>query len=155
MNAHGNLRWTDAWLLLAIYQSSQRGPATLRNIIADADQMNHAVLNYEEVSSGLVRLDASGLIHVTDIASDIVCSRKSAEIISTLIARTKNAIDLLKKLEIAIGAEPWVPAEPLPHPANTLLYAGLTHEIYDNAVSEYLDTMKEQVTPKSSGPKVG
>lgn len=53
---------TDAWILLAILYSRSEKGADLRAIIAAADYINHAILTYEELRDGLVRLRAAGYI---------------------------------------------------------------------------------------------
>jgi hypothetical protein len=55
--------WADAWILLSIiYASGEsgRGRATLRDLIAAADFIQHAILNYGEADEGLARLIEAG-----------------------------------------------------------------------------------------------
>src|SRR5947207_3338514 len=107
-------RWTDAWLLLSIIYGSGEKPATLKEIVADGDGINHAIFNTEEIESGLYRLTNGRW--VTESASGFVPSE------NTLVAY--NAIRLKKlgpsgerrELEKLLEAEPWNPKEPLPHP---------------------------------------
>lgn len=144
MNEQMRLRWSDAWLLLAIYLSSQRNHPGLRDVIAEADRINHAVLNYEELSSGLERLTRAGLVMVNNVSNDISCSIKGREVVAPLVAREKNMMELRKKLEECLGADAWKPTEPLPHPSNTLRFLPLTKEIYDSTVADYVKMMKDK-----------
>lgn len=142
MSEQEKLRWSDAWLLLAIYLSSQGNRLGLRDVIAEADHINHAVLNYEELSSGLERLTQAGLVAVGDVSNDISCTARGKEIVAPLVVREKNMMELRRKLEESIGAEAWRLGEPLPHPANTLRFLPLTEEIYSSAVSDYVKMMR-------------
>lgn len=57
---HGS---SDSWLLVAIDQSQ----GTLVSIISTADYINRAILTFEELSGGLSRLTAAGLIDQTPL----------------------------------------------------------------------------------------
>ncbi|HNT74045.1 MAG TPA: hypothetical protein PKH77_03380 [Anaerolineae bacterium] len=57
---------SDAWILLAILYSRCEKGADLRAIIGAADYINHAILTYEELRDGLVRLRAAGYIREQD-----------------------------------------------------------------------------------------
>ncbi len=53
--------WSDAWVLWSIATSA--GPSTtLRQLIAAADYINHAVPTYDELAGALRRLEASGCV---------------------------------------------------------------------------------------------
>jgi hypothetical protein len=55
--------WSDAWLLLAIlYASREEGGASLKQVTAAGDYINHAIFNGDELAGGLSRLSAGGLI---------------------------------------------------------------------------------------------
>src|SRR5262245_53374580 len=54
--------WSDAWLLQAIVLATQRGPATLAQVIAAADVVNHALLTADELHGGFARLTAGGFV---------------------------------------------------------------------------------------------
>jgi len=144
MNEMNSLRWSDAWLLLAVYYAKEHVLSRLAAIIAAADYIDHAVMNYEELASGMVRLERAGMIKSTPDLSNITCSAKALGIIEPSVRRNKSAYETRKEVERQIDALPWAPKEPVPHPANTLAYPGLTRVIYAAAVDEYLKSMKRK-----------
>jgi hypothetical protein len=144
MNNEMQLRWSDAWLLLAVYYAKDRARACLSAIIAAADYINHAVMNYEELASGLIRLEHAGLITVASDLSRFTCLAKALGMIEPIVHRINTAHEVRREIEREINATPWNPKEPIPHPANNLTFPGLTKEIYKSAVDEYLKTMKSQ-----------
>lgn len=135
------LRWSDAWLLAAIYQCSKEKPADLVEILAAADFINHALLNVEELRSGLFRLENAGLITVAGTPLSFQCTPESLAKIKLLLKKSKTALQLWKELENSLGVIQWMPGEPLPHPANAHTYPGLTADIYQEAVDDYLKRM--------------
>ena len=138
------LRWSDAWLLLAIYYAKFRAQSSLSTIIAAADYINHAVINFEELASGLFRLEQARFITVASDLSSFTCLAKSLSLIEPIVQRISTAYEVRKEIEREINATPWEPRESLPHPANNLKFPGLTKEIYKSAVDEYLKTMKSK-----------
>jgi hypothetical protein len=55
--------WSDAWLLLAIlYASREEGGASLDQVTAAGDYINHAIFTTDELEGGLGRLSAGGFI---------------------------------------------------------------------------------------------
>lgn len=138
------LRWSDAWLLLSIYYAQSHEHSCLSSIIAAADYINHAVMNYEELTSGLVRLESSGMIIISRDFSEVICSSKTNDIIKPIIKKNGFAHDARKELERNINALPWVPKEPIPHPENNCECPGLTRSMYLSAVNEYLMSMKRR-----------
>ena len=63
--------WSDTWVLLAIIYNQKRGSATLQDIIAAADGINHAIPTLEELESALNRLLAAGCITEQDGKYDV------------------------------------------------------------------------------------
>ncbi|HEY9403916.1 MAG TPA: hypothetical protein VIQ24_14725 [Pyrinomonadaceae bacterium] len=54
--------WSDAWLLLATLYASREGGATLEQVTAAGDYINHAIFTADELEGGLGRLAAGGFI---------------------------------------------------------------------------------------------
>lgn len=138
------LRWSDAWLLLAVFYARDRQEACLSAIMATADHINHAVMNYEELASGLVRLERAALIKVAPDLSSITCSREAERIIDPIAKRTRTMYETRREIERSIDAVSWTPKEPIPHPANSLRYPGLSREVYAAAVDAYLKSLKRK-----------
>lgn len=58
---------TDAWMFLAIcYGSNPAARTTLEGLIGQADYINHAIPNPDEVRGGLNRLIEAGLVDLAD-----------------------------------------------------------------------------------------
>ncbi len=143
MKGTNQLRWSDAWLLAAIFQSSREKPADLVGILAAADFIHHAVPNLEELQSGLFRLESAGLIHRPDSQQlGFQCTSAALAEIEPLLKKSKTAHQLWKELEISLGAARWIPGEPVPHPANAHRYPGLTPVVYQKAVDDYLTQIR-------------
>jgi hypothetical protein len=57
---------SDAWIVAALCETRRDGPMRVRDLIYNADWLNRAILSYDELSFGLPRLEAAGLVEVTD-----------------------------------------------------------------------------------------
>ena len=126
--------WADAWILLSIiYASRESGRATLRDIIAVADGIQHAVLNYGEANEGLARLIEAG--HVICDCADF---RASAGVLSTYEAFSKRAAGVReqeRELERFLGAAPWSPEyRPLADSSGR----AVSRQDFDAAVKSYV-----------------
>jgi hypothetical protein len=53
---------SDTWVMLALLIGEAPDGASLRNIIATADYINHAIPQYEELAGGLARLMRAGYV---------------------------------------------------------------------------------------------
>ena len=53
---------SDAWLLHAILIAAKSGAATLEDIVACADMINHSMLTFDEIDGGVARLSGAGLV---------------------------------------------------------------------------------------------
>lgn len=143
MKETAELRWSDAWLLAAIYQCSKEKPADLVEMLAAADFINHAVLNMEELQSGLFRLENAGLIQRAEAQPiSFQCTPGALAKIKLLSKMSKTALHLWKELENSLAVVRWIPGEPVPHPANVHNYPGLTAAVYQDAVANYLKRMR-------------
>jgi hypothetical protein len=140
MNDSTQLRWSDAWLLAAIYLRSKEKPANLTEILAAADFINHAVPNPEELESGLFRLKEASLVNQEGTHLSFQCTPEALERINLL--KFKTTLQLRKELENSLDVVRWTPGEPLPHPANVHAYPGLTAAVYQEAVEDSLKSMR-------------
>lgn len=98
--------WADAWILLSILIASRRsGAATLRDIIALADGINHAILTYGEVDQGLARLIEAGHVRREGVAF-----RPSLGVVTLVDSRSNRQLTFWAQktlLEQFLGAPPW------------------------------------------------
>jgi hypothetical protein len=133
--------WSDAWLLQAIALASGSGPATLARIIAAADAVNHALLTFDELHGGFVRLTAGGLVAETDARfaiTKLVPATTVAQIRASGWQRGRRiASDFLQ-------AEEWTGEKNVRDPRNQVLYEGLTAERLHEAECEYRRQTKER-----------
>lgn len=132
------LRWSDVWLLVSAYLSFKKGDSSLRSIIAVADTINHAVANYEELSSAMVRLEESGYVYVERNPWRMICTDKGVGLVEPVANKNSVAFRIWKELEKRLGVPAWDPAEPLPHPENNLYFDGFSKSEYENEVESYL-----------------
>lgn len=144
MNKHPKMRWSDIWVLVSAYYASLSGGNSISKIIGAADAINHAIINYEELSSALVRLSDHGLITVNANPWRIMCTEKGNEIVRLIAEKNSLALKVWENVEAYLNVEPWTPPEPIPHPENNLEFPGFTKDIYNSAVAEYLETMGKQ-----------
>lgn len=132
-----NLRWTDVWILVAAYISHEKSKYNVHNIIAVADTINHAVVNYEEISSAMVRLEEHGLVEVEKIPWRIICTEKAIKLIQPIANKNSLAYRIWKEVEEQLNVSSWVPSEPLPHPDNNLIYPDFTINEYEDEIKCY------------------
>lgn len=128
-------RWTDAWLLLSIIYGSGARPATLQDIVAAGDGINHAIFNNEEIESGLYRLTYGKW--VTESPSGFVPRENTLAAYNAIRLKNLGPHDERKELEKMLDAEPWNPKEPLPHPDNCFRYSNFSSEELEKAIRQY------------------
>jgi hypothetical protein len=128
--------WADAWILLSIVIASRKsGRAGLRDIIAVADGIQHAVLNYGEADEGLARLIEAGYV-----ICDGTAFCPSEGVLSAYAAFSKRGVrEQEREMERFIGAEPWSPGyRPL---ADSSGRAVSRHD-FEAAVQSYIGQFK-------------
>jgi hypothetical protein len=133
--------WSDAWLLQAIALASQRGPATLARIIAAADAVNHALLTFDELHGGFVRLTAGGFVSETEEHFTITQLVPSATLSSIRNGGLMAGRRIASKF---LGAEEWAPERSVRDPRNQVVYEGLTDERIHAAEREYRRSVRNQ-----------
>lgn len=142
MNNPSSLIWSDVWFLVALYRCSPTEPLALRDVIASADAIEHAVMNFEEISSALVRLTQQGLIHVEPGSLRVSCTPRTRNVIAGISMGSDTTAITCKLVEDKLGVVPWSPGESLPNPENVLRYPGLSEHVYGSEVKAYLDRMQ-------------
>ena len=126
--------WSDAWLLQAIALAARERRATLAQVIASADAVNHALPTSDELHGGLSRLTAGGFVHEIEDRFDLT-NLVPAEIRSRILESgwqkgRQTAAELL-------GAEEWTSEKNVGDPRNQVVYAGLTIDRIRAAEREY------------------
>ncbi|HEX8171864.1 MAG TPA: hypothetical protein VF824_15105 [Thermoanaerobaculia bacterium] len=126
-------RWSDAWLLGAIFWARRAEErVTLAQIIGWGDAMNHAIFTPEELESGLARLSAAGLIVEQDKA--FLPAGRAIDWSDELQSRSLGGVDTIRWLEKKLGATPYRPGFERTLDAR---YPGFTRQRYDAAVNGY------------------
>jgi hypothetical protein len=88
---------SDAWLLLAILLASREKPASLDQIIAAGDFINHAIFNPDELERGLSRLSAGRLIK--ERQGKFTVTRKVSGYYERKITSRRTIFNQLKDME--------------------------------------------------------
>ncbi|HSE23672.1 MAG TPA: hypothetical protein VLB68_18530 [Pyrinomonadaceae bacterium] len=124
--------WSDAWLMLAISLASQRGPATLEEIIAAGDEINFSIFSLEELESGLVRLTEARF--VAEKSGAFAPTENVRRYAQKFLSDGRQTGERLADVQEMLGAA----AAPDDQPCkNNLRYHGLTKEKYEEAVRRY------------------
>ncbi len=125
MGDRGFYLWSDAWLFQAIGMASQRGPATLAEVLAAADDVNHALPTDEELHGALVRLTQGGFVEEIEqrlrLTDHVPADIRAAIISSGWQSGRATASGYL-------GAEDWTTETSTRDPRNNVRFPGLTPE---------------------------
>lgn len=150
------LQASDAWLLLAIIFAADKEGASLDQIVAAGDFINHAIFTNDEMESGFFRLARGGYIEEVDdnFRPTKLTLEKYEEISRKKKRSVLGQLDLLRE---SIGAKPWEFGVPFPRPENRYKYPGITTEKLAEAVEKYhkramtiLEELAEKRRKKSS-----
>jgi hypothetical protein len=126
--------WSDAWILQAIAVAARDGVATLADVIAAADAVNHALPTHDELHGALCRLTQGAFVKETPVGFGLGPS-VSPEIALTIAA--ENPADGREAASDLLGAERWTAERNVRDPRNKVIYAGLTDERLRAAEREY------------------
>lgn len=137
------LRWSDIWILVSAYIALKKECFFIKDIIGIADTINHAIANYEELSSAMVRLEEHGYIKVKKNPWQIVCTDICTNLVEPVAMKNSLGYRIWKQVEIELNVPSWVPGEPLPHPENNLVYSGFSEEEYKNEINAYLSSINK------------
>lgn len=126
---------SDAWILAAIFLATgNRSKTSLVDIIGYGDAINHAILTYEELAGGLVRLASAGMISGLDSQFQVQGIAESWR--QTLNERSldvRGAVAWLRQRLDECGGTS-VRAEPS--------FPGLSRRLFDDAVATYRGSMR-------------
>jgi hypothetical protein len=126
---------SDGWIALALCEGRPDAWISLETRVGDADQRNHAILTFDEVSFGFARLRALGL---ADVRVDMGLVQVRATALARTRRRTVHASTLgeaINQMGRAIGAAPW-PGEGAEDRSMGRL-PGLTEVAFDAEVQAY------------------
>jgi len=102
--------WSDAWLLLSIALTAGQHPASLKDVIACGDGVNHAIFTPAELRRGLAKLTAQG--HVTVRGGNFEVSPDVLRVVASEKERGAGRGDLQKRMERFLDAAPYPAGHP-------------------------------------------
>lgn len=126
---------SDAWLLLSIILAAGNNAASLDEIVAAGDGINHAIFTEDEMESGLYRLRSGGYIEESN--GSFRPSRATINKYKVIHATAKVVLKQMDLISDFIGAKPWEFGKAFPRPANKFRYPGFTKKKFAQAVRVY------------------
>ncbi|MBI4499920.1 MAG: hypothetical protein HY700_02045 [Gemmatimonadetes bacterium] len=127
---------SDAWILLAAVYAAREKPASLSDVIAAADYIEHAVVVFEEMEGALARLTSGGYLAHT--AGTVSPTEKTLQFCRGIIKPGRKAQDELTDLRRFIGAAEWAPGTTPQSASVGVSYPPLSRAVFDEAVESYL-----------------
>ena len=126
---------SDAWLLCAIAVGSGRQGASLRDILAAGDYINHAILTGPQIRCGLAKLTYTGFVR--EAAGRFQVSGKAKTFWKQMQQKRKPVLRYLDDWEKFLGVPP--PPEPDPRREETEWpYPAITEKMVKKAYDEYV-----------------
>lgn len=123
--------WSDAWLLLALVLADRDNRrATLRDVIAYGDAVQHAVFTHAEFSGGARRLVDAGFAKLDQDALQPTPTGRA--LVDKSLSSGTALLHALQTLERSLNARPY-PAQAL---ADTSAF--ISEAVFDAAVALYL-----------------
>lgn len=133
---------SDVWVLLSILLGGGQHEtgATLHTIIRAGDAINHSILTYEELASGLNRLTAGDYIYEEN--EKFFATKKAKQLLEEARLKSQNVFEIWECVSGAMGAaEPY--AGTLLNPNNNLTYPGITPELVVEATNKWHNEAEE------------
>ena len=131
-----SMLWSDAWVLLASIYTGREKPASLEEVIAAADFINHAIVTFEEMEGALARLTADDFLHFSE--GRLLPTEKTL-VFYRGIAKPRRRVVLadLRDLEGFIGARAWSADQNPRAPDAVVSFPALTQAAFAAAVESY------------------
>lgn len=127
--------WFDAWILLATLYA-RTGEGDLKDVIAAADYINHAIPTRDELELAFSRLSEAGYVEIGE--RGYLATGTAERIWNQTAAREKTVWGALDQIARAIGAGKWAPGPMATADSELLVAPG----VYERAVAEYLEGNK-------------
>ncbi len=142
---------SDAWLLAALTDGRRRaGPLTLRDLVGRADWLNHLLPTFDEVSFGVPRLVAAGLMTVDGLRS--LATAEAWQLRSKVHAATLG--DVLYAMQELVDAPHFGEPEP-PEDRSLGRWPALTEADFDQAIREHVAEVERLSRPIVFAANVG
>src|SRR5262245_3456627 len=117
--------WSDAWLFQAIVLAARQGPARLADVLAAADDVNHALPTDDELHGALSRLTSAGFVEEINERFAPTAQVPAATLARILTGGWREGREAASAL---LGAEEWSAAKNVNDPRNAVRYPGLSRE---------------------------
>ena len=127
---------SDAWLLLATIYAAQEKPASLEDVIAAADYIQHDIVTFEEMEGALGRLSSGGYLLYSQ--GKLSPSEKTLAFYRSITRPRRKVHDEEKDLERFIGAAGWDRASCAQSAHVGVSFSALTRPAFEAAVESYL-----------------
>jgi hypothetical protein len=127
--------WSDAWILLAIIYASAKKPASLSDIIAFADVIQHAIPTYEEMVGALARLTAGK--YIIDRKRRFSPSKQTKLFYRSVTSPRRRVNKEEDDMERLLGASPYSASESPRDAAKGSTYPSLTRELLEETYQKY------------------
>jgi hypothetical protein len=139
----------DAWIVAALCEAGRDWPVRLRDLIHNADWLNRAILTFDEVSYGLPRLEAAGLVEVTPGADGprVRPTKAARGLRKTIKADTLGGV--LAGAAAAVGAPPY--PEPESEDRTLGRLTGLDETLWRAEVAAYRRAFRADAATLAAG----
>ncbi len=145
------LSTSDAWLLAALTEGRRRDRAlSLREFVGAADWLNHLLPNFDDVSFGVPRLVAAGLMTVDGLR--VQGTAEAWRLRGKVRAATLGGV--LVAMEDLVGAAHF--GEPVPHEDRSLgRWQALTEADFDRAIRDHSTEVERLARPILFAARLG
>lgn len=99
--------WSDVWILSSIFLIGREKPATLHEVIAAGDFINHAIFTLSELNGGFSRLSRGGLIRIQDGTYRLTAKGKKITEIDP--GAKKGPLPYMDVVRTRLNATDWAP----------------------------------------------
>ncbi len=145
--------WADIWLLQSIAVASQNNPASLKDVIAVGDAINHAIFTFTELQCGLAKLSSAEYIEYDNNEKSFALDKTFLSEYTRITQRYKSSRKKRDILEAHFHAISWT-AKYDPNKSNPeWLFPFITHEGYEKSIKAYKSSFWKEYNnlPKNGG----
>jgi hypothetical protein len=127
---------SDAWILVSTIYAGRKCPATLSDVIAWADAIQHAIVTFTEMKGALARLTSGGFIMYRDgKLSPAPRTLKFYRTVDTPRITYQKAQEHIERL---LATSSSYPLTKLKKPNTKVLHPTLTQKQFNEATREHL-----------------
>ena len=145
--------WADIWLLQSIAVASQSNPASLKDIIAVGDALNHAIFTFTEIQCGLAKLISAEYIEYENGREVFVLKKSFLDEYTRITKRYKSPHKKRDILEAHFHSTSWTSRYDPNKPDPQWVFPFITHESFEKSVKAYKSSFWKEYRnlPKGGG----